>query len=344
MPKGPKEAIVELLSEELRAVILGLPRNLKDAVPERLKFDAGILAGAETCMDLDLEAVSKAKSYCCESIRTKNRCCQFVKGLEVCAASFIAQFQSSEVAEPAERTFDNIPSFAKATPVRPGFTQRGQKRFDAEPLDDRRQGLRSVTCVPLQRLRFGPRSTSGPADRWHAQEQWQSDLIIGTVGRRGLDDQRQSLGFGQDMALTACFCPIGRIGTGVRPPKTARTLALSMTARSKLIAAALPSIDSIAACSLDQTLSRVHSAKRRQQVLPLPQFISTGRACQGMPVLSTNRIPVRACRFDTRGRPPLGDGSGSGGRSGSICFQSVSERSSAMRGLHANAMAQTLLN
>jgi hypothetical protein len=48
MPKGPKEAIVELLSEELRVVIVGLPTNLKDSVPEQLKFDTGIIAVDET--------------------------------------------------------------------------------------------------------------------------------------------------------------------------------------------------------------------------------------------------------------------------------------------------------
>jgi hypothetical protein len=53
-PEGPTEAIIELLSQELRAVILGLPRDLQDSVPEQLKFDTGILAG-ETCVDLDLE-------------------------------------------------------------------------------------------------------------------------------------------------------------------------------------------------------------------------------------------------------------------------------------------------
>jgi hypothetical protein len=53
-PQGPTEAIIKLLSDELRAVILSLPRNLQDSLPERLRFEAGILAGAETCMDLDL--------------------------------------------------------------------------------------------------------------------------------------------------------------------------------------------------------------------------------------------------------------------------------------------------
>jgi hypothetical protein len=45
-PEGPTEAIIKLLSEELRALIVGPTRNLKNAVPEQLTFEAGILAGA----------------------------------------------------------------------------------------------------------------------------------------------------------------------------------------------------------------------------------------------------------------------------------------------------------
>jgi hypothetical protein len=54
-PEGPTEAIIKLLSEELRAVILALPKNLQDSLPEQLRFEVGILAGAETCMDLDCD-------------------------------------------------------------------------------------------------------------------------------------------------------------------------------------------------------------------------------------------------------------------------------------------------
>ena len=46
-----------------------------------------------------------------------------------------------------------------------------------------------------------------------------------------------------------------------------------------------------------------------------PQPISWGSISQGMPVLSTKRMPVRQARSGTRGRPPLGLG-GSGGSSG----------------------------
>jgi hypothetical protein len=39
--KAPVEAVVNLLSDELRAVIRALPEHLKDTVPEQLKLDTG---------------------------------------------------------------------------------------------------------------------------------------------------------------------------------------------------------------------------------------------------------------------------------------------------------------
>jgi hypothetical protein len=51
--------------------------------------------------------------------------------------------------------------------------------------------------------------------------------------------------------------------------------------------------------------------------MPHPQFISAGKSSQGMPVLSTNRIPVNACRWVIGGRPPFFEGT-CGGNSGSM--------------------------
>jgi hypothetical protein len=147
-------------------------------------------------------------------------------------------------------------------------------------------------------------------------------IFSSRVRRRSLDDQRQPLGFSQHMAFTTCFGTVRWIGTSVRPPKTARTLALSSTARSRCSAPALPNSDRKATCTFGQTSSLVHSAKRRQQVLPLPQFSS----CQEMPVRSTKTIPVNAWRLETRGRPPWGEGFGSGGIRGSFCSQTHPER------------------
>jgi hypothetical protein len=53
-PNGPTEAVIKLLSDELMTIIRALPEDLQELVPQRLRFQAGILAGAETCMELDL--------------------------------------------------------------------------------------------------------------------------------------------------------------------------------------------------------------------------------------------------------------------------------------------------
>ena len=67
--------------------------------------------------------------------------------------------------------------------------------------------------------------------------------------------------------------------------------------------------------TVSQTPWSSQSRSRRQQVIPEPQPISWGRYSQGMPVRSTNRMPVRQARSGMRGRPPLGLG-GSGGKRG----------------------------
>jgi hypothetical protein len=58
-----------------------------------------------------------------------------------------------------------------------------------------------------------------------------------------------------------------------------------------------------------------------------PQPISWGSISQGIPLFSTNTMPVRAARSSMRGLPPRGFG-GSGGRSGSMVSHSSSVTSS----------------
>jgi hypothetical protein len=57
---------------------------------------------------------------------------------------------------------------------------------------------------------------------------------------------------------------------------------------------------------LRQTPASFQSRSRRQHVMPLPQPISWGSISQGMPLLKTKRMPVRAARSGTGGRPPFG--------------------------------------
>jgi hypothetical protein len=59
-----------------------------------------------------------------------------------------------------------------------------------------------------------------------------------------------------------------------------------------------------------------HATAANKQCLA-PQPNSLGSICHGIPLRSTNRMPVRQARSFTRGRPLCGSGS-EGGRSGSI--------------------------
>jgi hypothetical protein len=40
--KSPTDAIVDMLSEELRKLILGLPEDIQESVPEKLKEETGL--------------------------------------------------------------------------------------------------------------------------------------------------------------------------------------------------------------------------------------------------------------------------------------------------------------
>jgi hypothetical protein len=117
------------------------------------------------------------------------------------------------------------------------------------------------------------------------------------------------------MALAARFAAIRRIRPGLRAPLLAGAKALSTLARRQSILSASPKRSKTDWCKRAQTPACCQSRKRRQQVTPLPQPISWGNISQGMPLLSTKRIPVKAARSGTRGRPPFGLG-GSGGNSG----------------------------
>jgi hypothetical protein len=73
-----------------------------------------------------------------------------------------------------------------------------------------------------------------------------------------------------------------------------------------------------------QTPAFCQSRRRRQQVIPEPQPICGGNISHGMPVMSTNKMPVRTARSAMGGRPPLGRGF-CGGSNGSIALHNSSE-------------------
>jgi hypothetical protein len=107
---------------------------------------------------------------------------QLVKGLEVGSASFIAQFQSAEVAKPTECPLNDVAGLSQAPAVETSFAKRSQERFDPEPFDDFRESSRAVARVALQRLRLCARPSSSSSDGEHVDQQRQRNLIVAGIG------------------------------------------------------------------------------------------------------------------------------------------------------------------
>lgn len=179
-----------------------------------------------------------------------------------------------------------------------------------------------LVCVEL--LGTFSRTSPRSQDRGHlVQQGLEGDRIV-DIRRRQLGRERDPIPIYNEVVFAARFSAVGRIWTRLWSPFFAGTLALSREARLQSIWSARPSSSRSTRWSRCQTPDSCQSLNRRQQVIPLPQPSSCGRYSHGIPVFSTNRMPVRAARFGTRGRPPFGL-AGSAGRRGSIRFQSASD-------------------
>jgi hypothetical protein len=180
-----------------------------------------------------------------------------------------------------------------------------------------------VGFVGMQLLRTLPRSAPRTLDGLYGVDEFFKNHRV--VNVCGGDDHRERDPFSvrNKVALRALLSFIRRIRSGFCTPLLAGMLAESTEARSQSIWSASPRRSSKARCSLSHTPASCHSLRRRQQVIPEPQPISWGSISQGIPLLRTKTIPVRAARLSMRGLPPSGFG-GSGGRSGSMLSQSSS--------------------
>jgi len=150
------------------------------------------------------------------------------------------------------------------------------------------------------------RRTAPAAHRPNAGEQLLEPLGVVFVRRAELYREGEAPRVYQHMVLRARFAAIRRIRAGLVAPFFAGTLEASSAARDQSMADAALSSSSKTWCNLRQTPASFQSRSRRQHVMPLPQPISWGSISQGMPLLRTKRIPVKAARSGTGGRPPFG--------------------------------------
>jgi hypothetical protein len=236
--------------------------------------------------------------------------------------------------QPGERTLNHPTIDAQSAAVL-GIAF-GQNRFDAALFQRVAMRLRVVSAIPQDLIRTPSRAAWFSGDRWNRVDQRQQLGYVVTVRAGEFRGQRNALRIGDEVMLRPAFSAICRIRTGLRPPKTARTLALSTTARDQSSRSAACRWLSNTCRMSSHTPASCHSCNRRQQVIPHPQPISWGRSSQPMPVLSTKRIPVRAFRWGTGGRPPLGRGFAAG-NTGSTSSHS----SSVSRGLAIGLSSMT---
>ena len=104
-----------------------------------------------------------------------------------------------------------------------------------------------------------------------------------TIGPGELNRQWNSAPVANQMTLAAEFGSVGRIGTRLLPPKTARMELPSMTARDQSICPHRASQSSKTKWISCQMPASCQSRSLRQQVIPEPQFISCGSIRQGIP-------------------------------------------------------------
>src|SRR5215212_3142363 len=234
---------------------------------------------------------------------------------------FIAHAQATEAREPSESALHD-----------PAMAPQPLATLDLAPGDARRNpplaAFRPTVCgvVALVPVQFGG-AAAGPAqralDRDHRIQQTRQRQAIRTVGGAQAEREWETLAVDQQMVLAARLAAIRRIRAGNFAPLFAGTSRLSTLARDQSISSAIPSWSSSARCRPSHTPASCQSRNRRQHVTPLPQPISLGNSAQGMPLRSTNKMPVSVARGGIGGRPPFGFG-GPGGSSGSMKRHSTS--------------------
>lgn len=238
----------------------------------------------------------------------------------------VSNRQPAKAMEPGQRPFDDPTGPTESAAV--GGPALGELAGDAAPRQFIAMRLRIVPAIALDQPGFADRPADAATDRRHGLDQRQQLRDVVSVRRRQRRAERNPLGVGENMMLRPGLAAIGRVRSSFFPPRSARSEALSTTARAKSSRPRRRSSASRTAWSRFQTPRRCQYASRRQQVTPDPQPISRGSIFQGMPLRSTNRMPVRTARSGIGLRPAWRRFRGRRlGRMGSIRFHNSSSSS-----------------
>lgn len=203
--------------------------------------------------------------------------------------------------QPGERSLDDPAGAAQAAAV--GFVAPRQDRADAALAQRAAVPVRIVPAVALDGARF-LRAHAGPAaDCGHRIDQVEQFADVVPIGRGQRRDERNPVAVGENMMLRPGLAAIGRVRSSFFPPRNARREELSTIARAKSRRPRCRNSARSTAWSRLHTPARCQRTNRRQQVMPDPQPISRGSIRHGIPLRSTNRMPVSTARSGIGARP-----------------------------------------
>src|SRR5215207_6814457 len=234
-------------------------------------------------------------------------------------APLVADREPAKLGQPRQRPLNHPPVPPQL--LRTLYLLPGYAPLDPAFLERPRTLLVVVGFVGVKLLGTLPRPALRAFDGLdRVQKFLEEHRVVDVSGTRD-HRERDAPPVDHHVALRARFSLIRRIRTGFWTPFLAGMVAESKEARSHSIWSASPRRSSRTCRRRSHTPASCHSLRRRQQVMPLPQPISFGSISQGMPLLSTKMMPLRAARSSTRGLPPSGLG-GSSGKSGSMISHS----------------------
>ena len=215
--------------------------------------------------------------------------------------TFVAQSESPKAMEPGERTFDDPASPAQPAAVRTAAFR--QLTSDAAPLEFVPMGLGIVAAIPLHEVRLPQRPAGAAPQRRDTIDERQKLRHVVPVRRREARNNRNPVGVGKNVMFRPGLTAIGRVRSSFFPPRNARSEALSTMARAKSSWPRRRNSASNTRWSRLHTPARCHRTSRRQHVEPAPQPICGGNIFHGIPLRSTNRIPVSTARSGIGLRP-----------------------------------------
>ena len=146
---------------------------------------------------------------------------------------FVANAQSSELIQPSERPLHDPAPSAQATAMfGVSFRKRRDDASVTQTLPDR---FGIITTVAQHAVRTMARTPALTLHGRNGINQRERLLRVVAVGPSELDGQRDSASIANHMTLAAELRSVGRVGTCLKPPKTARTELPSKTARDQSI-------------------------------------------------------------------------------------------------------------